>query len=100
MESKLKKAQWIEFLLGTSGPGLNSRRSWQKFIPSMSLRLPVALLRIEWTVQKLNNVDRTHLALLDSATKKFAIWSSVRCRNVEKLCLLNTPNSEFMSHIA
>ena len=28
-----------------------------------------ALLSIKWTVQKLDNVDRTHLALLDSATK-------------------------------
>ena len=29
-----------------------------------------ALLSIKWTVQTLNNVDRTHLVLLDSATKK------------------------------
>ena len=29
-----------------------------------------ALLSIKWTVQRLYNVDRTHQALQDSATKK------------------------------
>ena len=32
--------------------------------------MTAALLNIKWTVQKLNNVDRTHLVQLDSATKK------------------------------
>ena len=32
-----------------------------------------AALLSKWTVQKLKNVDRTHLALLDSATKKSGV---------------------------
>ena len=35
-----------------------------------------ALLSIEWTVQKLDNVDRTHLVLLSSTTKKLAFVSA------------------------
>ena len=34
------------------------------------IKSTAALLSIKWTVQKLNNVDRTHLVQLDSATKK------------------------------
>ena len=30
-----------------------------------------ALLIFKWTVQKLNNIDRTHQALQDCATKKY-----------------------------
>ena len=53
------------------GPGFDSRRSRQKFILSMSLRLiNSSTAGIKWTVPKLNNVDRTHLAQLDSATEK------------------------------
>ena len=32
-----------------------------------------ALLSIEWTVQKLDNVDRTHLVLLSSTTKNLYV---------------------------
>ena len=44
----------------------------QKFILSMLMRLikSSALLSIQQTVQKLNNVDWTHRVLLDSATKR------------------------------
>ena len=35
-----------------------------------------ALISIEWTVQKLNNVDRTPQALQDSATKKYQVRRS------------------------
>ena len=44
----------------------------RKFILSMLLRFidSTALFSIKWTVQKLNDVDQTHLlALQDSATK-------------------------------
>ena len=39
-------------------------------IPPCRRDLSTAALLSKWTVQKLNNVDQTHQALLDGATKK------------------------------
>ena len=41
----------------------------RNIVSPCSLYLLTALLRIKLTVQKLNNVDWSHLELLDSATK-------------------------------
>ena len=46
--------------------------------------MTAALLRIKWTVQELNNVDRAHLVLLDSATERHVNVALEECVFIKK----------------
>ena len=60
----------VAFVLLTSCPGFDSLRSRRFILDVAEIYRQRALLSIEWTVQKLINVDRTHLVLLSGTTKK------------------------------
>ena len=64
-------AQWIAFSPHTQRP----RGSILSIPKDFFSRCCWPLLSTEWTAQKLINVDRTHLALLDSASQKW--WHSL-----------------------
>ena len=64
----------MDTVLALHPEGLGSQCSGRSILSMLLSLIDSSTASIKWTLQKLNNVNRTYLVLLDGATKKTILY--------------------------